>query len=133
MYELNYEVGNGYSCSCCRTTDIYHKEFKTKEELIEWLIDFYASCKLPMYYNEDDQIIEEISTYMYVKELDKVIKVDVTDDIENEVLNNYKDKIEEYVAARQKKLDDKKKAEENREKKIRRKKYEALKKEFENK
>lgn len=133
MFRVDYEISNGYKCSCCRETWDSEKEFETKEELVEWLVDFYAGQEVPLYVDEDDREVVEISTYMYVEELKKVTKVDITDDIDNEVSNSdlVKKEIEKRKKQKEERENKKRIDQENKDKERRRKQYEELKKEFE--
>lgn len=38
MYRVTYEQGNGYFCNCCRTTQNIEIDFKTKKEVINFIL-----------------------------------------------------------------------------------------------
>lgn len=52
MYRVTYEQGNGYRCSCCRTTYTETEDFDDKEDMIGYLVN--------MTQNGDDWELEEI-------------------------------------------------------------------------
>ena len=54
MYRLTYWQGNGYHCSCCRSTSTHTEEFQTEEELIDFIIEFEYNRKHPEEYTDDD-------------------------------------------------------------------------------
>ena len=62
MYEVEYEQGNGYRCSCCRQTSRIEKEFATEKELQDWLNQFEADRIHPEddYFDSGDQYIVRI-------------------------------------------------------------------------
>jgi len=39
MIRLTYEQGNGYHCGCCRTSWTETEDFKTREQVIDWIAD----------------------------------------------------------------------------------------------
>lgn len=88
MYRVEYVIGNGYHCSCCRREETYSDDFETEEELKEWLIDF-ETRRLIGKGDDDDRSINSII----------IVAADVTDNflamIDNDVhLNVHKKKRE---------------------------------------
>lgn len=60
MYRITYEVGNGYSCGCCRRTYEETEDLETKEEVYEWLLEFEIDQQCPRYTDADDREIVSI-------------------------------------------------------------------------
>ena len=44
MYRITYEQGNGYSCGCCSSSYTEQEDLQTKEEVLQWLIDYKADA-----------------------------------------------------------------------------------------
>ena len=116
MYRITYEQGNGYRCGCCRRTETYTHDVETEEEVLDWLEELYASCKLPIYEDEDDREVESI---------EKEIGKDISD-----ILKPRKDRVEMKIKERQEILDERKKRKEDEERQREYKKYLKLKEKF---
>lgn len=84
MIRVTYTQGNGYHCSCCRTTFQNEEDFENEDQVKEWLIDFEVSKILNECEDDDDKYIDSIV----------VISEDITEKLEEEV----KDKVELLVA-----------------------------------
>jgi hypothetical protein len=124
MYRVSYEEGNGYHCSCCRRTQDRTVDLETAEDLISFLVEFYADIE----YSKFDH---------YDKELQSIEK-----EIGVELLQNYVDNkaIKDLVKKEvdQRKLIDKEKDEKDKKDAIERKDkeeralFENLKEKFDN-
>lgn len=62
MYEVEYEQGNGYRCSCCRDSIRVEMSFSTEKELQDWLNKFEADRLHPEddYPDTDDRCLTRI-------------------------------------------------------------------------
>lgn len=57
MIRLTYEQGNGYHCSCCRSSWTETEDFETKEQVIDWIADLESYKKVVKIPGSDDHSI----------------------------------------------------------------------------
>jgi len=88
MYRITYEQGNGYHCGCCRQTWRNTIDFKTPEEVQNWVNELKACQKFSVWEDDDDRNIELI---------EKEIGIDIQDQFLSQ-----EDVVEKIVANRKK-------------------------------
>lgn len=64
MFRITYRQGNGYHCSCCRSTWTDTFDCDTIEEVIEWLSNLEADKVISSWEDADDRVVEEIREIM---------------------------------------------------------------------
>ena len=117
MYRITYEQGNGYRCGCCRHSYEDTVDFRTPEEVQQWVDELYADMKIPSWEDADDR---------YIKSIEKEIGVDISDDFEP-----IKENVDRIIAERQKVIDKEKEEKNKRIEKLEYEKYLKLKERFE--
>lgn len=60
MFRITYRQGNGYHCSCCRSTWTETSDCDTIEEVIEWLSNLEADKVISSWEDANDREVEEI-------------------------------------------------------------------------
>ncbi len=98
MYRISFEEGNGYQCSCCRSTIDKEIDLETKEEVWTWLYKTAADAN-DIYYSgwEDDRCVDTVERV----NREKKTKTDVTDEFDldddklKEILRKRKDRFHE--------------------------------------
>ena len=64
-YRITYEQGNGYQCSCCRSTWTNTIDLETEQEVIAWIIELVADKEEPRYEDIDDRKFATMAAIMY--------------------------------------------------------------------
>ena len=117
MYRITYDQGNGYQCSCCRSTYECTVDLNTPEEVQQWVDEYYADNKIPRWEDADDR---------YITCIEKEIGKDISDEFEP-----IQENVDRIIKERQKVIDKEKEKEEKEKQKRKYEYYLKLKKEFE--
>ncbi|MFW6243217.1 MAG: hypothetical protein ACOC2W_03565 [bacterium] len=121
MYEITYEQGNGYQCSCCRNTYECTVDLKTPEQVQDWVNTLEADCKLPDYNGYD---------YKYDRSI-----ISIEDENGNDVEDQFqpqKEEIDQIINERKNKIKEKEEKEKIKREKLEYQKYLKLKEKYEN-
>ena len=87
MFRVTYIQGNGYKCSCCRSTWTNAEDFNTEQEVQAFIDKFQADIEFPLYDDDDDKEITEIRE---IKDDDLTNKFTPNREVTDRIINERK-------------------------------------------